>query len=68
MGMITINVQGSFPRTSCTQFSAQDGGHAQCIQKAISYLASQLPAAIERDHKLHDEGARPGNADFGKAR
>jgi len=66
MGMVTINMQGSFTRTGCTQFSAQDGGHAQCIQKAITHLASQLPAAIERDHELHDKGTRPGNANFGR--
>lgn len=68
MGMITINIQGSFTRTGCTQFSAEEGGHAMCIQKAIRHLNEALPLAIQRDHELHDAGRRPPKADFGKGR
>jgi len=66
MGILTINMQGSFKRTGCTQFSAQDGGHANAIQKAIRYLAEELPAAIELDHQLHDQNMRPEHTDFGR--
>ena len=66
MGQITIQMNGSFGTRSKT-FSALEGGHANAIAHAIRYLSGQiLPAAIELDHKLHDKGVRPPNADFGR--
>jgi hypothetical protein len=60
MGMIAIEVQGSFQVRERKVFSAMDGGHADAVAQAIEYLASvQLPAAIQLDHSLHTDGATP---------
>jgi hypothetical protein len=64
MGMVTITINGSFPRTSTLRFSAEQGGHAQCLQKAIKHLVDQLPAAIKADHALDRAGSKP-EVDFG---
>ncbi len=74
MGVINIEVAGSFPSpfgpnssqtTKC--FSAQAGGHAAAIGRAIAFLSAQLPDAIALDHKLHEQGDRPGEAPFGRS-
>lgn len=66
MGQLVINLTGSFGTRRAT-FSAMEGGHAGAVGRAIEYLSGDaLPAAIVKDHKLHDEGDRPPNADFGK--
>jgi hypothetical protein len=37
-----------------------DHGHAHAVQQAIAFLTNEvLPEAIERDHKLHEQGAKP---------
>ena len=59
MGMITIESRGSFP-TRRKEFGAITHGHAHAVQEAIAYLVDEmLPAAINKDHQLHDEGAAP---------
>lgn len=61
MGRIEIKVAGSFG-ASCTirQFSAMENGHADCVAKAIEFLAGQLlPDAISLDHQLAKEGESP---------
>lgn len=60
MGTIDIHVAGSFEKTSGRSFSAEDGGHAQCVAEVIAYLADELlPIAIEQDHKLQSAGYYP---------
>lgn len=59
MGVIRIETSGSFPGRSKT-FSAIEKGHAHAVAEAIAWLSTEvLPEAIERDHRLHDEGAKP---------
>lgn len=64
MGMIRVKIQGSFPATSSMEWSAEHGGHAQCLQKAIKHLVDQLPGAIQADHHLERQGVHP-EVDFG---
>ncbi len=65
MGMITISTHGSFP-TESYEVSAEDGGHANAIQRAIGWLNDRLPAAIVLDHKLHAQGDMPPGEPFGR--
>ena len=59
MGVLNIETSGSFPRRSKT-FGAIDHGHAHAVADAIRWLSEEvLPEAIERDHRLHEEGAKP---------
>ena len=68
MGVINISIQGSFRKATTRQFSAMHGGHAQAVSEAIEFLSGELlPDAIEQDHQLHDDGARP-DVGFGKKR
>lgn len=66
MGMIHLRLEGTFP-ADAIELSAENGGHANAIARAIAWLNDRLPAAIILDHKLHDAGKRPYLADFGKA-
>lgn len=59
MGMLNISTGGSFP-TRSKSFGAMDHGHAHAVAEAIRWLSEEVPpAAIEQDHKLHEEGAKP---------
>ena len=58
MGMIKIEVLGSFGRKEAT-FSAMEHGHAHCVNKAILWLCDLMREAINNDHNCHDEGIRP---------
>lgn len=59
MGQVRIEVTGSFGPRAKT-FSARERGHAHAVSQAIEFLASEvLPVAIERDHRLHDQGSKP---------
>jgi len=59
MGVISITTAGSFPPRS-KQFGAIERGHAHAVAEAIRWLAEEvLPEAIERDHRLHDDDAKP---------
>ena len=64
MGMVTIQIRGSFTKTPDAQFSATEGGHAMALTRAISYLTDQLGPAIQKDHALHDKSQHP-DPDFG---
>lgn len=66
MGMVTIQIRGSFGNKPDTTFSAMEGGHAYALARAIAYLTAEMDRAIQLDHELHDAGQRPPNADFGK--
>ena len=66
MGVIIINIQGSFRKKETQQFSAMHGGHALAVSEAIEFLSSiLLPDAIEQDHQLQAEGVAP-DIGFGK--
>lgn len=69
MGIINIEIAGSFRPdrpAKVTSFSAMDHGHADAVARAIEYLSSEvLPAAIRRDHFLHEQGDKP-NGPFGR--
>lgn len=72
MGTINIRISGSFlepaagtDRTRGIDISAERGGHAYAISRAIKYLNDQMGKAIQIDHKLHDAGTRPPESDFG---
>ena len=64
MGLIRVSMEGTFPTRKAT-FNGREGGHAMAISRAIEFLNSQLPWAIERDHCLHDKGDRPDKSPFG---
>lgn len=66
MGQIHIKMIGSFPVPDHLQVDAEVGGHAFAIQRAIEWLNTRLPAAIQLDHRLHDKGERPPASDFGR--
>ena len=65
MGKIYIATDGSFPREEF-EVTANEGGHANAIQRVIGWLNDRLPAAIQKDHKLHAAGDEPPLAWFGK--
>lgn len=59
MGMIRIEVGGSFGAMSRT-FSAMDTGHADAVAQAIEWLSRDvLPAAIRNDHTCHSDNQLP---------
>lgn len=65
MGMIVLNISGSFGSRSAN-FSAMTGGHAQAVSEAIKYLAeTELPKAIKNDHECHKDGIEPSEG-YGK--
>ena len=60
MGIISIDITGSFMDRPTKRFSAQHGGHALAVAEAIQWLADDvLPKAIQQDHMLHSQGDRP---------
>ena len=66
MGVIEVNIRGSFPKAITRQFSAMHGGHAQAVAEAIEFLSREvLSNAIKHDHELHEAGAQP-EIGFGK--
>ena len=64
MGIIRIYTEGSFPDESLT-VSAEEGGHAFAIQRAIAWLVARQPWAIRLDHQLHDNKQFPPKSGFG---
>lgn len=66
MGMIVIDVRGSFPSCGVHNETALEGGHAAALGRAIAHLTAMLPAAIARDHELHTSGDTPPNAKWGE--
>ena len=65
MGMITVQIRGSFGTKPDAQFSATEGGHAYALTGAIAYLVTQMGSAIRKDHALHDKSQHP-DPDFGE--
>ena len=65
MGMVSVEIGGSFKEAGRFSACAEEGGHALALQRAISFLNDRLPSAIRQDHRLHDEGTRPPGNDFG---
>lgn len=60
MGMIRIQVLGSFNPNTEKKFSAMSKGHAQAVADAIKYLSEEvLPNAISNDHECHRDGEFP---------
>jgi len=64
MGEISIDIRGSFAEILDVKFersfTARRHSHAFAVAEVIQYLSDEvLPAAIELDHKLHDENERP---------
>lgn len=45
MGMIHLRLEGTFP-ADAIGISAENGGHANAISRAIEWLNGRLPAAI----------------------
>jgi hypothetical protein len=66
MGLIDISMQGSFRKKFIARISAEEGGHAFAIQRAVEGLIEVLPDAIQQDHDLDRTGNRPTRADYGK--
>ena len=58
MGMIRIEVRGSFGNKEIS-FTAQEYGHAHCVNKAMIWLNDLMRESINNDHKCHDEGVKP---------
>ena len=65
MGKITIKVEGSFPETGTRVNSAESGGHAAALSRAIGVLNDLMPAAIALDHELQDRNQHPPGEPFG---
>lgn len=64
MGMVRIELRGSFGNNEHLE-SAMQNGHAAAVARAIQWLSEEvLPAAIRSDHDLHEQGCRP-NGPFG---
>lgn len=63
MGLIRIQVVGSFGEKNGTkEFGAITHGHAHAVADAIKFLSGELlPHAVNIDHELHEEGAKPNN-------
>lgn len=66
MGMIVIELSGSFGQPRSKTFSAMEGGHAQAVAEAIQYLSEvELPKSIRNDHECHKDGIEPSKG-YGK--
>lgn len=66
MGIVRIEIAGSFGSPHSATFTALKGGHAFALQQAIQMLVRELPRAIQLDHELHAQGQKPPESDFGK--
>lgn len=67
MGMIRIEMVGSFPKESF-ETTAEEGGHVQALSRAISFLTSRLGYAAVQDATLTVEGVVPPLAPLGQDR
>ena len=59
MGIVAVRIYGSFGYTVDQVFSAEEGGHANAISRAMRELSDRLPHAIALDHKLQGKGIAP---------
>ncbi len=67
MGMVRVQIDGSFSDRVDVTFPAEEGGHAFALTRAIETLVSHLPDAIRMDHSLAAEGEHPPCSPFGEA-
>jgi hypothetical protein len=65
MGIVTIKIEGSFGEPDEKTFSAQEGGHAYALTRAIGFLFARMSPAIRKDHELHEAGEHPDSSPFG---
>jgi hypothetical protein len=65
MGRITVTVEGSFGDYGTKEFSAEEGGHAYALTRAIGFLFVVMSKAIRLDHDLHEKGTHPPRSAFG---
>lgn len=62
MGILKIEVSGSFPITLAKAFMAQEAGHAVAVDNAIRYLqGTVLPASILNDKSCRQDGIVPND-------
>ena len=66
MGMVNVQIRGSFGNKPDGQFSAMEGGHALALSRAINFLIAHMPDAIALDHELARAGDKPPHSDFGR--
>lgn len=60
MGQITIKIEGSFAgKNEEKKFSAEQGGHAYALTRAIGYLFARMSPSIRADHENHEAGKYP---------
>lgn len=64
MGMIKIEMWGSFPRKSFNT-CAEEGGHVQAIKRSLAFLTDQLGEAVQKDAQLTVEGVKPPTSPLG---
>lgn len=65
MGMIKIEMWGSFPRDAY-QTCAEEGGHVQAIKRSIEFLTAKLGEAVVKDAELTKEGVAPPTSPLGR--
>lgn len=65
MGQITVKFSGTFGDSEAS-YSAQEGGHAYAISRAIYFLMAGFAKSVTLDHDLHETGVHPELSDFGK--
>lgn len=44
MGIVRIQIAGSFGKSDTREFSAMEGGHAMALSRAIAFLSFEMPA------------------------
>lgn len=64
MGMIHIQMEGSFPAKTF-KTCAEEGGHVSAIKRGIEFLAGQLGPAVIKDAKLTNDGVAPPTSPLG---
>jgi hypothetical protein len=65
MGMVKVEVVGSFGAAKHFETSAMKGGHVAAIHRALGFLVDQLPNAVQLDTALAKEGSAPPSAPWG---
>ena len=53
MGMVSVDITGSFGNKGKVHFSAEEGGHAYALTRAIAYLVKQMAIAIVKDLAMY---------------
>lgn len=58
MGVVRIVLEGSFPNRGI-EIPAARHGHAHALNEGIRWLTDRMTEAINLDHELHEQGAKP---------